>query len=400
LHLFALICIFRTQYTRNVPNLKPIIRSHVDLDGKCNIKIAVTHDHKTRYIKTPWYIEPQYIKNGQILSTHPAHASLNFALSRLLTQYNVIINDIGPDVLFMDINTLAGKLRKGEGSWTEFISYTNEMVREFQSAGHGSTGEPFESMTANIKAFILKDRLLFKEITVDFLTHFERFLITKKLATNTVASYLNCIARVFNHAIRHDAIRQELYPFKKFHIKQGKAQKRALDLEDLKKLLTCEVKDSRQGALDAFRLIFFLVGINIKDLLYLSPEALKKGRIGYRRFKTGGEFSIKVVPEAMKIIEKYRGKKYLLNFMDHARNHRSENYLINYHLGKIHPKLTTYVARFSWSTVARKIGISKDDIQLALGHNLKTVTDGYIDYDMLLERVDRANEMVIRAVLD
>ena len=100
----------------------------------------------------------------------------------------------------------------------------------------------------------------------------------------------------------------------------------------------------------------------------------------------------------MELIEKYRGKKYLLNFMDKAKNYKSQAYLINYHLGKIHPGLTTYYTRHSWATIARKIGISKDDIQLALGHNIKSLTDIYIDYDMMLERIDRANEEVIRAV--
>ena len=61
-------------------------------------------------------------------------------------------------------------------------------------------------------------------------------------------------------------------------------------------------------------------------------------------------------------------------------------------------ELTTYWARHSWATIARKIGVSKDDIALALGHsNGHDVTDIYIDED--LEKIDLANKKVIDWVL-
>lgn len=58
------------------------------------------------------------------------------------------------------------------------------------------------------------------------------------------------------------------------------------------------------------------------------------------------------------------------------------------------PDITSYWARHTWATIAHKIGISKDVISLALGHEFGCKTTGiYIDYD--LEQVDKANRKVI-----
>ncbi|RHK14775.1 hypothetical protein DW078_15895 [Bacteroides fragilis] len=51
-------------------------------------------------------------------------------------------------------------------------------------------------------------------------------------------------------------------------------------------------------------------------------------------------------------------------------------------------------ARHTWATIAHKIGVSKDVISLALGHEFGCKTTSiYIDYDM--EKVDKANRQVL-----
>lgn len=55
-------------------------------------------------------------------------------------------------------------------------------------------------------------------------------------------------------------------------------------------------------------LIFYLIGINTKDLFSLTSKNAVNGRIEYRRAKTGRWYSIKLEPEAMVLIERYKGK--------------------------------------------------------------------------------------------
>ena len=50
-------------------------------------------------------------------------------------------------------------------------------------------------------------------------------------------------------------------------------------------------------------------------------------------------------------------------------------------------------ARHSLATIARNIGVPKDDIRSLLGHGENTITDIYIDLD--LDRIDAAMRMVL-----
>ena len=63
----------------------------------------------------------------------------------------------------------------------------------------------------------------------------------------------------------------------------------------------------------------------------------------------------------------------------------------------ISQKLTMYVARHSWATIAASLDIPKDTIAHALGHGNNTVTDIYIEFDQ--RKVDAANRMVLDWVL-
>lgn len=51
------------------------------------------------------------------------------------------------------------------------------------------------------------------------------------------------------------------------------------------------------------------------DLCYLE-EISPDGYVNYRRAKTKKMYSIKVEPEALEIINRYRGKGHLLNLLD------------------------------------------------------------------------------------
>jgi integrase len=152
--------------------------------------------------------------------------------------------------------------------------------------------------------------------------------------------------------------------------------------------------------MDLFKLSFYLIGINIIDLLHLNN--IYKGRVEYNRAKTKRLYSIKVEPEAMAIIEKYRGKDYLLSYMDTNVTYRT----VYKHLQKTLAEskdmfgvdeLTTYWARHTWATIASELDIPKDTIAAALGHGGNSVTDIYINFD--IKKVDEANRKVLDYVL-
>ena len=54
--------------------------------------------------------------------------------------------------------------------------------------------------------------------------------------------------------------------------------------------------------------MFMLIGINFIDILLLSETCLKADRIVYRRSKTKKYYSIKLLLEAVKIINYFKGR--------------------------------------------------------------------------------------------
>jgi integrase len=349
--------------------------------------------------------------DGSIKGSYPGQAKLTGALLALTQQYNNIIADCGPDIVYMDINALISKLKGQHLHGSDFMAYMRYRISELEKENRFSYASSYQVTVDHLESFAHKKEIDFKEITTCFLRDFEGHLRQVHNArVNTIRIYLNNIRAVFYRAIDSDLIKQDISPFRKFKIAQEKTQKRAIDIADLQQLLRLWplVTKKQRRALDIFFLIFYLAGINLKDLLYLKPENIHKGRILYKRFKTGREYSIKIFPPAREILDRYQGKKYLLNFMDNKEKRSpgrlpeadhdllsQENKLLKTIIKKnnLKFKITTYSARHSWATIAAKIGISRDVISHALGHGIDSVTDIYIDFD--LAKVDQANRKVI-----
>lgn len=255
------------------------------------------------------------------------------------------------------------------------------------------------------------DKKSFEDITLQWLTDFESFC-ARTASKNARNIHLRNIRAVFNSAIDFEVT--AAYPFRRFKIRPEATRKRSMPVEELRKLFDYPVEPYAEIYRDMFKLIFLLIGINSADLWALE-SITRDGRIEYKRAKTGRLYSIKVEPEAMEIINKYRGKNGLLCIADRwsdSRNFRHQCNKALQRIGQVERKgrggkkiitaefegVTTYFARHSWATIAYDLGISKDVIAQALGHSDgHDTTNIYIREDS--RKVDEANRRVIDWVL-
>lgn len=241
-------------------------------------------------------------------------------------------------------------------------------------------------------------KLKFEDIKVSWLEDFNDWL-AKTNKINSISIHMRNVRAVVNYAIDNDVT--TYYAFRRFKIKNEPTRKRNFDVETLRKIFRHQCDEKWQiKYLDFFKLTFMLIGINVVDLCTL--KNISQGRIEYIRAKTHRPYSIKVEKEVKELIEKYKGENYLLNYMESYQNYRHFYNNLCKGLSSIKEQLgieelTTYWARHSWATIARKLRIHKDVIAQALGHGGKTVTDIYIDEDM--SPVDEANRKVLDYVL-
>lgn len=283
-----------------------------------------------------------------------------------------------------------------------FIDYLDKFMELKTNSGTKSV-----YATTRVKIELFDASACFSTITVEWLTRFENWMKKDGLKINYIGIQLRNIRAIFNYAIDNEYT--NIYPFRKFKIKSEKTSKRAITTEELIKLRSypCELHQVKYR--DMFILIFYLIGINPVDLFQL--KEIKMNEIRYTRAKTGKKYNIKIEPEAMAIINKYKGSMYLLNILDTYRNYKDFIHRMNINLKEIgdvnrvgrggkkvrtplFPDITIYHARHTWATIASRLEIPKETISAALGHSIGSdVTEIYIDFDH--KKIDDANRKVI-----
>lgn len=331
------------------------------------------------------------------------------ALGRYLLKVEEIClnySDLGNRELKDKINKDVFSKRK-DGEKT-LIDYISKYIEKIPNKG---TVEIYLRTMRHVSQF--DKSATFESVDRDWLERFKLYY-ANSLKPNTISISLRNIRTVFNRAIDDDVTTK--YPFRKFKIVSERVAIRDLTAKQIAEFRDCKVSSWLEIYRDLFMLDFYLCGVNAIDLLLC--KKLTNGRFVGKRAKTGAMIDLPVEKEAMDIINKYKGKDYLLSPMDNRSNYRSFERIWNDNLKKIgkeekvkdkagklrkiiyHPlfgkdfQMTTYVARYSFASIAASIGIDRETIALCLSHSWADVTDHYINYDR--KRVDKA----VRAVID
>lgn len=386
------------------------------LDKPAPLKISIRHRNQSTFIPTGISLLPeQWDDIARKVVNHPRKAAYNNMLAhRILDVESEVLRLSEQGVLSsMKMTDLRAAIMQMLDPHPE-VDTSKLFISRFrlfmERKDNPRTKEIYEATLSRILAFDKQcEQLSFEQVDKTWLTQFEKFLAKSAPSVNARSIHLRNIRAVFNDAIDDEIT--HAYPFRQFKIKRAATVKRSLSVEALRELFNYPVEEHQRKYLDMFKLTFMLIGINICDLCHL--KGIKGGRVEYQRAKTHRLYSIKVEPEALEIIERYKGKDWLLNPLDRYENYKQYARHLNdalqaigeVEIGKqgrktikpLHPELTTYWARHTWATIAASLDIPKETIAAALGHGGNTVTDIYIDFDQ--RKVDEANRRVLDWVL-
>lgn len=282
----------------------------------------------------------------------------------------------------------------------------NDYYREILKTKEKGTFAVYDNTIKQIELLMGKE-IEFEDTTMAWLRKFETKRKNKGAVTNTVSIDMRNIRSVFNTAITDRIISADLYPFRSFKIKSEETRKRSLTKSQLIQLRDFET-DKREYV-DIFMLIFYLIGINAIDLLHAKESDVVDGRLEYRRAKTSKLYSVKIEPEAQEIIDRYKGKNFLLNICDRYDNYKNYISRLNkslklvgteFEIGKqrsgnaLFPELSSYWARHTWATIAAEIDTPDAVISQALGHSAANkITEVYIKRNQ--KKVDEANRTIL-----
>lgn len=367
------------------------------------INLYININGKRLHFFTDIYIyTPDNLQDGKIKKVENNYFEKNLRLSKIFADASALVYQQ------QDINVLKQQIPilLGHKENLNEISLIDHILRYSLLKQNKRTRKLYEGTANKIRRF--DARITIDKVNKTWLTAFEQFC-AETMSINGYAIHMRNIRAVYNHLISEGVTTN--YPFKSYKIKKEETLHRALTEEQLK-----IVRDTNQPKFaleyrDIFMLSLYLIGCNMKDLLHFIPDQVQNGRLVYRRFKTNKLYNVKIEPEALEILQKFKGEGHLLNCLDRYKDYLDYLHHMNDGLKKlgmeyidgkgyvegtkaICPELTSYWARHTWATIAYSIGISKDIISQALGHsNGVAVTNIYIEYD--LEKVDEANRKVI-----
>lgn len=382
------------------------------------LKLAINHRNKVTYLPLCIsLLDNQWDKKkSKVKRNHPNEIYLNAFIAKRKSEAEMVILRLSEMNLLasMSANELRAQIdlalngKKPEPDVKPKVDKNTFGIifKRFMERKSGRTKGIYEATYNRISAWMTEEkmnRLKFDDIKIAWLEDFNDFL-AKTCKANTIAIHMRNIRAVFNYAIDNEITTN--YPFRRFKIKHEATRKRNFDIETLREIFNADVEPWMERYRDFFKLSFMLIGINTIDLCQASR--IVGGRLDYIRSKTHKPYSIKVEPEALALIEKYKGKGQLLNYLDTVKHYRLFNNRLTYGLKKMKEllndgrddkidTLSMYWARHSWATIAASLDIPKDTIAAALGHGGHSVTDIYIEFDM--RKVDVANRKVLDWVL-
>lgn len=301
-----------------------------------------------------------------------------------------------------------------------FTRFANEVIEELHMQGRYATAHIFKYALRAVAKSIGGGEIFFGGINKCLLAKFLHFLEKNQRSYNTISTYIRALRTIYNRAVDKGLIRGEFRLFA--GLKTGVASERKLAITALQMnslLSTLPAQKSTQKlcqAQDCMKLMIMLQGMPFTDLVHLQKKDIKDDRIVCRRRKTGTELSVKLLPETMELINRYRNNDssspYLLNILKNSARgkeaydeYNSKLRTLNIQLAKLAKicgikkiRVSSYTARHTWATLAKHCKVSEEVISEALGHSSLNVTRTYMK-SFEGDELANANKIIIDYIL-
>lgn len=243
-----------------------------------------------------------------------------------------------------------------------FNAYICQQIARLKRLGKIRTSETYTAAFRSFNGFMNDKEVLFNQISADLIAEYEAYLKGRGNSPNTISFYMRVLKAVYNRAVE-DGLTGQRHPFKSVYTGVEKTLKRAISLNDLKRIkgLDLSLKPNLDFARDMFLFCFYTRGMSFIDMAYLRKKDLQNGILSYRRRKTGQQLFIKWERCMQEIVDKYpiNETEYLLPIItkrnkDYRKQYTNELHRVNHLLKKIGKQLdlsiplTMYVARHKW----------------------------------------------------
>lgn len=276
---------------------------------------------------------------------------------------------------------------------TAFINLSTEEMKRNKAIIRYSTYKNFMTAIRSYQRFVNQYGLGEERLSVKLLVQYQQWLDDNGICRNTAACYMRFMRAIYNKVYGSDA---EKGLFLNITTSNSATSKRSLDFDEVKTLTALQpmLNKCMRRYLDVFLFSVYTYGIPFVDLVRLKHSDIVGGKIIFHRRKTGVPVIIALLPQAADIARRYddNTSDYIFPFISskgsyspasHAR-YASKLSCYNSALVKIgqmagiSTRLTSYVARHTWASLALTSGVDIAVISQALGHRDIRTTQIYL----------------------
>lgn len=253
------------------------------------------------------------------------------------------------------------------------------------------------SLLHSLESFTDMEVLGFADLTAGLFLSFEHYLLSSGCSRNTSACYFRALRAVCRQAERQGLLTDARPLFDGVFMGYEETGKRALNLGQLRVLADADLEEVPPLAMarDFFILSYYLRGIPFIDLAHLRRTDIEGNILRYHRSKTGQPLTVTLEPWMWEILNRYSpgnpDSPYLLpiirrpgSIREERREYESALRLYNKHLERLSArlelgvKLTSYVARHTWATLAYNEDVPVSKISAGLSHASEEITHTYL----------------------
>ena len=275
-----------------------------------------------------------------------------------------------------------------------------------------------------------KDDVYFNELKPQLMQDFEDWLKKEGVGHNTSSAYLRCLHAIFMRAAIAPLASGD--PFAGTYRGMAKTAKRAVTPEDMRLIASFNIrlavrcqrhadgmttfgKQFEQKvkkltfARDLYLFCFCARGMTFVDVAYLRKSDICGGFISYCRHKTGQRIMVKIEEDMQAIIDRYPSSTPYLFPILPANADEQTTYACYINASAYNNqalrelgillglKLTSYVARHSWATIAYHGGMALSEVSQAMGHDNQRTTEIYLK-SLTSTQIDQANHSLLQTL--
>lgn len=287
-----------------------------------------------------------------------------------------------------------------------FGGYVNNLIRNLKSSLRERTAETYRSALNSFIKFYNHD-IKINDITSEIVKDYERYLVNRGIALNTISFYMRIMRSVYNKAVQA-GFTLDCQPFAHVYTGVVSTHKRAITIEDIRAIKELKLDhENLRFARDLFLFSFYTHGMPFVDIAYLKKAALKNGFLSYTRHKTGQKVLVKWEPCMQHIVDQHPSAhtEYMLPIIKCSNGKERNQYrgkqsdvnrclkIIGQKVG-LTTNLTMYVARHSWASIAASMNTPIEIISKGMGHTSIKTTKIYLQ-SLDWAKIDKVNSLII-----